>query len=324
MAISNAKIADLLRRYARTLELERADRFKIKAYKRAAATIETLTDDVPTLVLNENDLTQIPNVGKAISEIIKEIVATGTLSRLESATAKLSPELAELATRPGLDPKKVKQVYKKLGISSVAELKDALEAGDVRSQLGSRMDFHIRQGLDDRPRMLLWAATDLIQHVETYLKNCPGLLRFEKAGSLRRKKETIGDLNYVVSGKTAKPIFNGFAKFGAVQSVESLGPRKRRYVLSAGRAVTLTWTPASEWGLTLVKETGSAAHIAELKAAVEKRYKTLGAKSLGRSAADEEALYAKLGLEFIEPELREGKGEVKAAKDDNPPPPRGA
>ena len=94
MAISNAKIADLLRRYARTLELERADRFKIKAYKRAAATIETLTDDVPTLVLNENDLTQIPNVGKAISEIIKEIVATGTLSRLESATAKLSPELA--------------------------------------------------------------------------------------------------------------------------------------------------------------------------------------------------------------------------------------
>ena len=135
MAISNAKIADLLRRYARTLELERSDRFKIKAYKRAAATIETLTDDVPTLVLNENDLTQIPNVGKAISEIIKEIVATGTLSRLESATAKLSPELAELATRPGLDPKKVKQVYKKLGISSVAELKDALEAGEVRSQL---------------------------------------------------------------------------------------------------------------------------------------------------------------------------------------------
>jgi DNA polymerase (family 10) len=314
MAVSNVKIAELLRRYARTLELERADRFKIKAYKRAAATVETLTEDVPTLVLNDNDLTEIPNVGKAISEIIKEIVATGMLSRLESATAKLSPELAELATHPGLDPKKVKQAYKKLGVGTLAELKEALNAGDVRAKLGSRLEFHIRQGLDDRPRMLLWAAADLIQHVEAYLKNIPGLVRFQQTGSLRRKRETIGDLNYVVSGKLAKSVLDKFAKFGAVQSVEALGPRRRRYVLSAGRAVTLTWSPESEWGLTLVKETGSAAHLAELKATVEKRYRSLSAKAVGRSAANEAKLYSRLGLHFIEPELREGNGEVEAAR----------
>jgi DNA polymerase (family X) len=315
MAVSNAKIADLLRRYARTLELERVDRFKVKAYKRAAATVETLADDIAQLVLEGNDLTQFPNIGKAISQIIEEIVATGTIARLDAATANLSPEMAEFATRPRLDPKQVKRVYKKLGINTLGELKEKLDAGEIRSQLGSRVDFHIRQGLDDRPRMLLWTATELLGHIATFLESIPELKRFEMVGSLRRKKETIGDLNFVVSGKTARAIFNRFSKFGAVQRVEPLGARKRRFELSAGLAVTLVWTPESEWGLTLLKETGSAAHMAELKSIADKRYRRFDVKSFGRSAADEAAVYQRLGVHFIEPELREGNGEVTASKD---------
>src|SRR5688572_32298693 len=107
MSSSNGRIAEILRRYARTLELQGVDRFKVKAYKRAAATVETLADDVSKLVLAGEDLTQIPNIGKAISQIVHEIVSTGTLKRLEITSGELPPEMAELTTRPGLDPKRV-------------------------------------------------------------------------------------------------------------------------------------------------------------------------------------------------------------------------
>src|SRR5207302_7680044 len=119
MSKSNAHAADLLRRYAAALSLEGANRFKLKAYRRAAETIEGLEDDVAELVKNGIDLTQLPGVGKAISEIIVEIVQSGKLGRLERTLARLSPELVELATRPALDPKKIARVYKKLGIGNL-------------------------------------------------------------------------------------------------------------------------------------------------------------------------------------------------------------
>ena len=117
MSTTNTKVADILRRYAAALSLEGADRFKLKAYRRAAETIEGLEEDVACLVRQGRDLTELPGVGKAISEIIVEIVRSGKLTRLDQTLSHLVPELVELATRPALDPKKVTRVYKKLGAS---------------------------------------------------------------------------------------------------------------------------------------------------------------------------------------------------------------
>jgi DNA polymerase (family 10) len=137
MSKSKAQVAHLLRRYAAALSLEGANRFKLKAYRRAAETIEGLDQDIAELVEQGRDLTELPGIGKAISEIIVEIVGSGKLSRLDRTIEHLSPELVELATRPGLDPKKVIRVYKKLGISSLLELKKTLDAGRIGESSGS-------------------------------------------------------------------------------------------------------------------------------------------------------------------------------------------
>jgi DNA polymerase (family X) len=155
MAMSNAQIADFFRRYATVLRLEGAVRFKIKAYRRAAETIETLKEDVTKLVSRGEDLKQLPAIGQGISATIEQIIKTGGLPQLEKALGKLEPGLVELATRPGLDPTKIKRIYKKRGIGSLRELKERLDNGEIREVLGARLDFHVRQGLDERPRMLL-------------------------------------------------------------------------------------------------------------------------------------------------------------------------
>ena len=316
MSTTNTKVADILRRYAAALSLEGADRFKLKAYRRAAETIEGLEEDVACLVRQGRDLTELPGVGKAISEIIVEIVRSGKLTRLDQTLSHLVPELVELATRPALDPKKVTRVYKKLGISSLDELKKSLEQGTVGALFGSRMEYHIRQGLDERPRSLLWSVQPMAEKIERSLRSMPGVTRVSAAGSLRRKQDTVGDLNFLVAGKSAAAIFKRFADFGGVLSTEERGNAERAFKLSSGLRVSLRWTPPEQWGFSLILATGSPAHVADLEEHAARRKleftsKVLWAKHI--DVADEESVYAGLGLIFIEPELREGRGEVAAA-----------
>ncbi len=316
MAKSNATVADLLRRYAAALTLEGADRFKVNAYRRAADTIEGLSDDVAGLVRQGSDLTELPSIGKAISAIIVEIVSSGTLKRLEHTMAHLDPGLAELATRPALDPKKVARVYKKLGIGSVAELKKSLEAGTIGQQLGARLEYHVRQGLDERPRSLLYSVENIAEKITHFLRSIPGVIKVSSTGSLRRKQDTVGDLNFLVAGKSSASIFKRFAEFGGVLSSEKRGPSERAFTLSSAQLVTLHWTPTEEWGFALIRATGSSSHVAELAARAEAKAIPFTAKGFATKhmeVADEESVYAGLGLDFIEPELREGRGEVRAA-----------
>lgn len=156
--MSNAQIAEFLRRYAAVLVLVGADRFKVKAYRRAAETLETLKQDVTKFVSRGEDLKQLPAIGPGISATIEQIVRTGRLPQLDKALGNLEPGLLELATKPALDPTKIKRIYKKLGIGSLRELKERLGSGELRDVLGARLEFHVRQGLDERPRMLLWAS----------------------------------------------------------------------------------------------------------------------------------------------------------------------
>jgi DNA polymerase (family 10) len=165
MTRHNTQVADILRQYAGVLSLEGANRFKLKAYRRAAATIEGMDNDIADLVRLKSDLTKLPGIGTAISAIVIEIVEKGKLARLDRAVASLPPDLVEIATKPGLDPVKVKRVYKKLGIGSLEQLRESLEAGTIGSSLGARMEYHIRQGLVDRPRSLFWSVKDIAARI---------------------------------------------------------------------------------------------------------------------------------------------------------------
>jgi DNA polymerase (family 10) len=310
MAVSNATIAQLLRRYSTALTLEGADRFKVKAYRRAAETIESLPSDLAQAVVNGENPEELPGIGKAISAIISEIIDTGTIRRLEKSLQNLKPELVELASFPGLDPKTVRRVYKKLGIANVGDLKERLDQGEIGRVLGSRVEFQIRQGLDERPRMLLWKAGDLADNIEAYLRRLPGVTRVSQAGSLRRKKDTVGDFNFLVAGSTAARIFKEFSQFGAVQSWEKRSKSEATFRLSAGLNVVLHWTAAKNWGRSLILATGSVAHVTALRELMPK------VLTSDRGMEDEGKVFRRLGLAFIEPELREGRGEVEAAQRD--------
>ena len=322
MAASNAKVAELLRQYAGVLALEGADRFKTKAYRRAADTIEGLHDDVARLVARGEDLQSLPGVDKAISAVIHDILETGKLPQLDKALSKLGPGIAELANKPALDPKQVARIYKKLKINSLKELGDRLEAGEIRKTLGARAEFHVRHGLDERPRMLLWDAEPLARKIESYLRSVPGVTLVSAAGSLRRNKDTVGDLNFVVAGRTASALFKGFAEFGGVLSSEKRSARETLFKLPSGLGVNLAWTPDDEWGLSLIVRTGSAAHLEDLQTRAGELKLKLAAKALSAKKidlSDEASIYRALKMQFIEPELREGRGEVQAASDGSLP-----
>jgi DNA polymerase (family 10) len=316
MKISNSQVADLLRRFAGALALEGADRFRIKAYRRAADSIESLTDEVARLVANGADLTQIPGVGKAIRRTVEEIINEGKMVQLERSLSKLSPELVELSTRPALDPKIVTRIYKKLHIASLKELRQALDSGRIGEVLGGRIEFHVQRGLDERPRMLLYDAEPLAEKITRYLRSIPGVTRVAAVGSLRRKVDIIGDLNFLVAGKSAATVLKRVAEYGPVRTSEPRGRRERVFKLSSGMSASVAWTPAKEWGLEMLLRTGSKTHIEDLRRRAAQKGIRLVAESLVKKKIDtsmEEPIYSHLGLSFIEPELREGRGEVKAA-----------
>jgi DNA polymerase (family 10) len=258
---SNAQVAELLRSYATALQMEGASRFKIKAYRRAANTIESTATPIVKIARNRSDLESLPGVGKAISSMIQEIIGTGRLPQLDRAISKLSPELLELASKPLLDPKQVLRVYKKLGINNLEQLKSRLDAGDIRTILGSRTEFHIRHGLDERPRLLRWATREVATGFQRFMQNGAEVSRVDTTGSLRRRLDTIGDLNFLVAGTSAASTFKRAAGFTGVLSRESNGRSVATFKLASGTNLTLRYSPLSQWGYNQILATGSSAHI---------------------------------------------------------------
>ena len=183
-ALSNAEIADRLASLAQLLSTQKENPYKVKAYRRAAASIRTLSESIDELVREEADLTRFEGIGEAISSAIREIVLTGSLGKLEKLRSEASPALASISAYPRLDPKRVLRIYKKLDISSVDELREQLESGAIEKALGQRMAQHVRQGLTETHGMLLYRADDLRDAVEEFLVAKCGVRRAEVAGRL--------------------------------------------------------------------------------------------------------------------------------------------
>jgi DNA polymerase (family 10) len=306
--LSNAEIADRLASLAQLLSSQKENAYKVKAYQRAAAKVRTLSESLCELVHDDADLTRYAGIGEAIAAAIREVVRTGTLRKLETLRAQASPELASMSQYPRLDAKRVLRVYKKLGISSVEELRGRLESGEIEQVLGLRMAQHVRQGLTETHAMLLYRADDLCAAVEEFLLGPCSVRRAELAGEIRRRVEVIEELTFVIESDDFPGVVARLQRYGGRTPLVSSGKNTAVFALSSGVRLRIQRSGEKDWGLQMVACTGSAAHIKKLTAI------TGALKGLAKmSFTTEQAVYRKFGLQFIEPELREGHDEVQLA-----------
>lgn len=308
--LNNAEIADRLSALAQLLTVEKANPYKIRAYRRAAATIRGLGESVDELVRNNVDLTGYAGIGEAISGAVREIVLTGTLASLDKLRLHAGPELAEISTHPGLDAKRVLRVYKKLRISSIDELRTALDNGEIERSFGSKMVQHVKQGLVESEAILLYRAHALCASIEDFLGRRCGNLRVEAVGDYRRRVEVIKDLEFVIQTEDFARVITTMKQFGGRMPLVDSTAGSATYASASGPLLRLHLAENKTWGLSLIRHTGSKAHLRKLAAVTG----SLSALRKTVALSSEESFYQHFDLEFIPPELREGLDEVERAR----------
>ncbi len=310
-SLSNAEIAHQLTALAQLLSAQGENPYKVRAYRRAAETIASLSESIDQLVHSGADLTTYPGIGNAISGAIGEIVRHGTLKKLESLRTEVSPELAALGEYPRLDPKRVLHAYRKLHIASVAELQAKLASGDVAAVLGARAAQHFRQALTASDAVLLYDADPIAANVRAFLLEHCGAQQAEIAGDVRRRVDVIHVITVLVATEDFAETLTRFTRFGGRSELVSQTSESASFRLPSGLLVELELATKAKWGLDLLLATGSESHLALL----ESQGPGPGGLARDRSRlATETTVYRRLGLSYIEPELREGLDEVQRAR----------
>ncbi len=325
MPVRNAEIADLFDELADLLDIEGANAFRVRAYRNAARTIRGHAKSMAELVAAGADLSELPGIGKDLAAKIETIVATRRLPLLEEVAARTPRALSELMKIGGLGPKRVKALYRSLKVRSLDDLRRAAIAGRIRELpgFGAKTETLIREGIERRvaleSRMSLKAAEEIAGPLVAWLERCPGVKRVAVAGSYRRRKETVGDLDILVTATRDSPVIDRFAHGEDVAEVVSRGKTRSTVRLRSGVQVDLRVVPEVAYGAALQYFTGSKDHnIAVRKIAAKKGLKIneygvfRGSKRVaGRTEAE---VYAEIGLPVMPPELREDRGEVEAAR----------
>ena len=307
-SLSNAEIADRLASLAQLLSTQNENPYKVKAYRRAAARIRTFAESLDEMVREEADLTRFAGIGEGIAAAIREIVTTGALGKLDKLREQATPALADISAYPRLDPKRVMRIYKKLRIASVDELKAQLENGTIQQVFGARMAQHIQQGLTETHALLLYHADDLRDAIEAFLVGPCGAARAEAAGDYRRRVEVIDELVFVVETGDFARVIARMQRYGGRTPILSSGADSAFFALSSGIGLRLQRGDKNNWGIHMVACTGSKAHLRKLTT-VSGPLRSL----TGEAFPTEAAFYRKFELAYIEPELREGRDEVRQA-----------
>ena len=327
--MQNAEIARLLGEVADLLEISAGNPFKVRAYRNAARTVADHPDPVAQLVKEEAfDLTDLPGIGGGIAKEITALLETGALPQRQQLVATIPPGLLDLLRIPGLGPKRVKLFHDELKVNSIADLQRALEAGKIAKLggFGPKLLEKIREGVagaaagTGQRRLVLHEAEQYARAIVEYLKAGGGIDAIEVAGSFRRRKETIGDLDIVVSGANAPDLISRFGKFGEVTHVASQGDTRSTVRLSSGLQVDLRVIEPACFGAALQYFTGSQAHNIELRKIAQAKKLKLNEYGLYRGSKciggrTEQEVYAALGLDWIPPELREGRTEIALARE---------
>lgn len=324
--MKNRFVADILYQIADLLDVKGEIFFKTRAYRIAAQTIETLDEDIEA-VSNENRLQSIPGVGEALAKKIKEIVETGKLEYFERLKEEIPEGLLTLLDIPGLGPKKVSALYENLDISTIKQLRKACIEGRLRDLdgFGEITERNILRGIQLREktsgRVLLNVAYVDGNNYLDYMKRCDKIDRISIAGSLRRMKETIGDVDILASSRYPEDVMEYFVHYDDVQRVLLKGSTKTSVLLHDNLQVDLRVVKNESYGSALQYFTGSKEHNVKVRSlAIKKGYKLneygLFDKETEKYVAGEveEEIYTTLGLSYIEPELRENKGEIDLAQ----------
>ena len=322
----NLEIAKILNNIADILELQEIQ-FKPRAYRNAARGVEGLTEDIAD-VYKRGELENIPGVGKHIAEKIAEYLEKGKSKYYNQLKKKVKIDIESLHQIPTLGPKKIKFLYEKLKIKNVKDLEKAIKKGKLKKLkgFGEETEKNLSEGIKlvkSRPkRFLYYQALPIVNEIKNYFNKSGFVKKIEVAGSFRRGKETIGDLDFLVISNKANEVMKLFMQLPDVKKIISKGTTRSSVRLSNGLQVDLRVVKEKELGSALMYFIGNKQHNIELrKIALSKGY-TLSEYGLFRlkrkkwvAGRTEEEIYQKLGMDYIEPELRENSGEIKAAQE---------
>jgi DNA polymerase (family 10) len=325
VSIHNREIAEMFHELADLLEIQGANPFRVRAYRNAARVIEGMSRGLADLVDQGADLSALPNIGKEIARKIEALVRTGELPALEEARRQTPGTLSTIMKLAGLGPKRVKALHERLSVDSLEDLRRAAASGRVRELpgFGPKTEATILarlerwQGEERRTRLI--EAEEIVRPLVAYLEAVGGVERLAVAGSFRRRMETVGDLDILVSCARGSPVVDRFAAYDEVVEVVSRGDTRSTVVLHSGMQVDLRVVPQVSFGAALHYFTGSKAHnIAVRRLGVRKGLKIneygvfRGARRIaGRT---EKEVYRSVGLPYVAPELREARGEIEAGR----------
>ena len=326
LALNNKDLADIFTLIANLSEIKGEIIYKTLAYRKAAENLLGLGRDINEY-WKEGKLEEIPGVGKAISEKIDELLRTGKLEFLEKLKKEVPPSLADWLQVPGLGPKKIASIWKELGLTTLPELEKAARAGKLRALpgMGEKSEALILTGIESLARrsgrLPLGQAFPLAQQIIVALKKVPGVVDASPAGSLRRMRPTVGDLDILVAARDSGPVMEAFTNLPGVLRVLGHGETKSSIEFGNGVRAQVWVHPPERFGTALQYATGSKDHNVRLRELALEKGLSLSEHALLRTdgsgeitCATEQQVYAELGLPWIPPELREDRGEVQAAK----------
>ncbi len=323
MAVLNGEIAEIFSKTADLLEIKGENPFKVRAYRNAARIIQNMGRSLDSLVKEGFDLTRLPGIGSDLASYIEEIVKTGKFSKLESLKRELPEGLEELLAIEGLGPKRVRELYEAFHITSLKDLANIAQSGEIYKLkgFGPKLVEKILKGITlakkSGRRFRFDVAKPYAEDIKNYLQNFSGVLKVEVAGSYRRRKESVGDLDILAVAKNWDEVSDYFVKYPKVKEVVSKGETRSTVILNNDLQVDLRSVAMESYGSALHYFTGSKAHNIKIrKMAIDRGWKINeygifdGDKKI--AGESESGMYETMGLCFIEPELREDRGEIEA------------
>jgi DNA polymerase (family 10) len=325
MPIHNADIAAIFDEIADLLEIEEANPFRIRAYRNASRTLQGLGDEAKTMLEQGEDLTELPGIGKDLAAKIKEIVETGRCLALEKLRKASAPGLTELLKIPGLGPKRVHALYHELDIHTPEQLFRAARDGRLRQLpgFGEKTENRILEAIETHvqqtTRIKRARAAQHAQPLLDYLQQAKGVKHVIAAGSYRRCKETVGDLDILVTAAHSRPVMDHFVAYDEITNVLAKGQTRATVILRGGLQVDVRVVPDASYGAALHYFTGSKAHNIAIRRRGQERGLKINEYGVYKNdkqvaGATEESVFKAVGLPWIAPELRENHGEIEAAE----------
>ncbi|MFW9793453.1 MAG: DNA polymerase/3'-5' exonuclease PolX [Candidatus Thorarchaeota archaeon] len=321
----NAEVARVLKEIGLLLEIEGKDRFKPRAYYRGMRSILSLGEDIEAIA-KRDVLTDIQGIGTGLSEVIKSYLETGEVEILTNLRTRVPVKALELDAIPGVGPKTIKLVYERLGVTDLESLEKAANDGKLSGLpgLGEKTQVQIIEGIQivraGLERTLLADALSAAEKIENELRKLKSVKQLITVGSTRRRRETIGDLDFLVDATESETVMNAFVNSKGVTTIIAHGPTKSSIRLESGLQVDLRVLPSDSFGAGLQYFTGSVDHNVRLRSIAKEMGLRLNEYGLFKdkekvAGEDEEGIYQRLGLQWIPPELREDSGEIEAAQD---------